>query len=259
MNIIYCIGPAGAGKSTLTGELMNYIREYNQDLNIVSLNLDPAVKKLPYVPDIDVQDYVTVDQIIEKTGLGPNGAMIAAVDEMINYMEDLKFEIEQYNDPDFIFVDTPGQMELFAFRSSGPMIASGLGYGKAQRSILFCYDSMLCSRPNGYVSSLLLAASVQFRFSNLPQINVLTKRDLLEPDKLEEILSWGDDEFNLEMAAEQKERGMMREITMALSRAFSEFGSTPELQPVSAKYHEGIDELWGAIQRSFNDDTSPYY
>jgi GTPase SAR1 family protein len=259
MNIVYSIGPAGAGKSTLTAEILNYLHEYNSEINVITLNLDPAVRKLPYAPDIDIQDYITLDEVIDETGLGPNGAMILATDKMVNYLEDLKYDINQYHDPEWLLVDTPGQMELFAFRSSGPMIASALGYGNVQRGILFCYDSVMCSHPNGYISTLLLGLSVQYRFSNLPQINVLTKKDLLEPEKLEEILGWMDDELNLETAIEMKERGMVKELTLALSRTLTDFGAIPELVPVSAKYHEGIDDLWGSIQRSFADDTSPYY
>jgi GTPase SAR1 family protein len=259
MNLIYCIGPAGAGKSTLIGELVGYIQNFNQDVNLLTINLDPAVRTLPYSPDIDIQDYINIDQVIEKTQLGPNGAMIAAVDQMVNYLDDIKYEISQYNEPDYILVDTPGQMELFAFRNSGPMIANGLGFGQVQRATMFCYDAQMCSRPNGFISTLLLAASVQFRFSNIPQINVLTKKDLISPEKLEEMLGWMEDEYNLEAAVEAKERGMMREITLALSRAFVEFGTIPELHPISSKYHEGIDDLWAAIQRLLNDDNSGYY
>lgn len=258
MFILYLIGPAGSGKSTLTKELVEYLQSYNNQLNVITINLDPAVRKLPYAPSIDIQDYVTVDEIIEETGLGPNGAMIAATDKMINFIEDLKYEVNEFNEPDIILVDTPGQMELFAFRNSGPMIANALGFGSAQRGVIFCYDSHLCTKPNGFVSTLLLAASVQYRFANLAQINVLTKTDLISPEKLERIMEWVEDNDQLSFAAESDERGMLKELTMALTRAFQEFGSIPELIPISALQHEGIDELWAAIQQAMNDESSPY-
>lgn len=259
MLIQYVIGPAGSGKTTLIKSLVEYLQEYNQEITVVTINLDPGCRTLPYTPDIDIRDYVTVDEVMEKTGLGPNGAMIAATDLMVNYIEDLKYEINQYNDPEIVLVDTPGQMELFSFRNSGPMIANALGFGSVKRGIIFCYDSTMCIHPNGFISTLLLAASVQFRFSDLSQINLLTKKDLIHGEKLETILKWVEDEYELSSATENLEKGMLRELTLSLGRTFREFGAVSELLPISAKYNEGIDDVWGAIQRVSNDDTSPYY
>ncbi len=259
MLIQYIIGPAGSGKTTLVKALADYLQEYNQEISIITINLDPGVQTLPYTPDIDIRDYVTVDAVMEKTGLGPNGAMIAATDLMVNYIEDLKYEINQYNDPEIVLVDTPGQMELFSFRNSGPLIANALGFGSVKRGILFCYDSTMCIHPNGLISTLLLAASVQFRFADLSQINLLTKKDLIHSEKLEMILKWIEDEYELASATENLERGMLKELTLSLGRTFREFGAVSDLLPVSAKYNEGIEDVWGAIQRAMNDDTSPYY
>ncbi|RLI65538.1 MAG: GTPase [Promethearchaeia archaeon] len=259
MHIFYIIGPAGSGKTTLTKALQDYIGTYNPEISLITINLDPAVQKLPYQPNIDIQDYITVNQVIEETGLGPNGAMIEATDRMVDYIEDLKYEINQYNDPDIILVDTPGQMELFSFRNTGPMIANALGFGSIQRSIIFCYDSLLCGTPNGVISTLLLSASVQFRFANLPQLNLLTKKDLLSPEKLERILNWMEDDLALMDAIEMLEHGIFREYTIALGKAFINFGATSELLPVSAKFNEGVDQVYAKLQQIINDDTSPYY
>lgn len=259
MLIQYIIGPAGSGKTTLTKGLIDYLQNYNKEISVISVNLDPAVQKLPYTPDIDIQDYITVDEVVQETGLGPNGAMIEATDRMTKYIADLKYEINQYNDPEIVLIDTPGQMELFSFRNTGPMIANALGFGEAKRNILFCYDSNLCQRPNGFISTVLLAASVQYRFSNLSQINLLTKKDLLSQERLDMILDWTKDEFSLAMATEQMEKGMLREFSLAINRVFQEFEVISNMIPVSSKYNEGVDDVWGAIQRASNDDTSPYY
>jgi len=53
---------------------------------------------------------------------------------MVNFLDDLKYEIDEYN-PDWVFVDTAGQLELFAFRETGPLIASSLGFGSIQKAV----------------------------------------------------------------------------------------------------------------------------
>ena len=130
-------------------------------------------------------------------------------------ISNIKYEINEYNNPDIVIINTPGQMELFAFRNTGPMIANALGYGNAQRGILFCYDSSMSARPNGFISTMLLAASVQYQFENLPQINVLTKKDFLSEEKLERIMEWIEDNDQLDYATESDEKGMVKEITLA--------------------------------------------
>ena len=71
-------------------------------------------------------------------------------------------------------------------------------------------------------------------------------------------MEWIEDNDQLDYATESDEKGMVKEITLALARGFREFELIPELIPVSALNHEGIDDLWGAIQQVMNDETSPY-
>ncbi|MCK4371239.1 MAG: ATP/GTP-binding protein, partial [Candidatus Lokiarchaeota archaeon] len=185
----YFIGTAGSGKSTLTGEMKEYVVNRNPETSAITLNLDPGVRVMPYTPDIDIRDYIILEEIMDEYALGPNGGLILASDLMVNYLDDLKDEIDEYN-PDWIFVDTAGQLELFAFRETGPLIASTLGFGDIQRSVSFLFDSNLVLRPNGFISTLLLAASVQFRFQKIPLVNILSKVDLIDEDQIDMIINW---------------------------------------------------------------------
>ncbi len=191
-------------------------------------------------------------------GLGPNGAMILASDLMVNYLDEVKEEIDEFN-PDWIFVDTAGQLELFAFRDTGPLIASSLGFGSIQRVVSFLFDSNLVLRPNGFISTLLLAASVQFRFRRIPQINVLSKVDLLSEEQIEMIVNWSQDFKALEDSTNERESGLIRELSMLISDVFVQLGSTSELMPCSIKEEDGLDILFGSIQRVFDSDKSQFY
>ncbi|MBD3255443.1 MAG: GTPase [Candidatus Lokiarchaeota archaeon] len=254
----YFIGTAGSGKSTMTGNVKNYVLNRNPDISAITINLDPGVRNMPYVPDIDIRDYIILEEVMEEYDLGPNGAMILSSDLMVNYLDDLKYEIDEYN-PDWVFVDTAGQLELFAFRETGPLIASALGFGSVQRSVSFLFDSNFVTRPNGFVSTLLLAASVQFRFKNIPQINILSKADLLDEDRIDMIINWSQDFRALEDSTNEREKGLIRELSILLSDAFIQLGSTAELIPCTNKKQEGLDLLFGYLQRIFDSDQSKFY
>ena len=254
----YFIGTAGSGKSTLTGAMKNYVIDRNPDISAITLNLDPGVKVTAYNPDIDIRDYLILDEVMEKYELGPNGAMILASDLMVNYLDDLKDEIDEYN-PDWIFVDTAGQLELFAFRETGPLIASTLGFGSIQRAVTFLFDSNFVLRPNGFISTLLLAASVQFRFKDIAQLNLLSKVDLLDEDQIDMIVNWSQDFQALGDSTNEREKGLIRELSMLISEVFIQMGSTAELITCSANEERGLDILFGYLQRIFDSDESKFY
>ena len=254
----YFIGTAGSGKSSLTGLLRDYIAKRDPEISAITLNLDPGVKTMPYTPDIDIRDFIVLEEVMAKYELGPNGAMILASDLMVNFLDDLKYEIDEYN-PDWILVDTAGQLELFAFRETGPLIASSLGFGSIQRAVSFLFDSNLVMRPNGFISTLLLAASVQFRFRNIPQIYVLSKVDLLSEEQIEMIINWSQDFRALDDSTNERESGLIRELSMLLSEVFSQLGSTSELISCSIKEEQGLDYLFGYLQRIFDSDKSSFY
>ncbi|MBY8984516.1 MAG: ATP/GTP-binding protein [Candidatus Lokiarchaeota archaeon] len=258
MLLNYIIGTAGSGKSTLTGELKEYIVNRDSKTSVITMNLDPGVKTIPYVPDIDIRDYIILEEVMEKYELGPNGGMILASDLMVNYLDDLKDEIDEYN-PDWIIVDTAGQLELFAFRETGPLIASALGFGDVQRAVCFLFDSNFVLRPNGFISTLLLAASVQFRFRNISQLNILSKVDIIDEDQIEMVVNWSQDFKALEDSTNVREKGLIRELSMLLSEVFIQMGSTSELVPCSVKEDNGLNMLFGHLQRVFDSDESSYY
>ncbi len=238
--------------------LKEYVLNRDPEISAIAINLDPGVKIIPYSPDIDIREYILLDDIMTEYGLGPNGAMILASDLMVNYLDDIKDEIDDLN-PDWVFVDTAGQLELFAFRETGPLIASSLGIGDVQRAVSFLFDSNLVLRPNGFISTLLLAASVQFRFRKISQINLLAKSDLLDEDQIDMIVNWSQDFQALEESTNERESGLIRELSILISDVFIQMGSTAELIPCTIKEEKGLDLIFGYLQRVFDSDKSRFY
>jgi GTPase SAR1 family protein len=137
MPVVFIIGTAGSGKSMFTAAFSDWLKMSKQD--VATVNLDPGALKLPYSPDVDVRNYVDATEIMEKYGLGPNGAAIMAADLIADEIENLTRDIDEAH-ADLVLVDTPGQMELFAFRASGPYIVNELT--KEPKALMYLFDAV---------------------------------------------------------------------------------------------------------------------
>jgi len=173
MDSIFVTGTAGAGKSVLASRLLQWYSDNGS--YPVALNLDPGAETLPYEPDIDVRDYVDIKAIMEDYNLGPNGSLIIASDLIATHLEEIQNEINELN-PNVVIIDTPGQIELFAFRASGPYFVENIH--SDYKVNIFVFDGTLVSSAINYVSISLLASSVMLRLKT-SQINVLSKSDLI--------------------------------------------------------------------------------
>lgn len=246
MFIVFIIGTAGSGKSLLTGAFTNWLQLQKQ--NVIAVNLDPGVVTLPYTPDIDIRDYVKIEQLMTEYQLGPNGALIMAADLIAEETERLSDEIATFK-PDIALIDTPGQMELFAFRQSGPYLANELT--KEPKALIYLFDSVFSSSPLNYVSNLFLSAAVYTRFF-IPQVRVLSKSDLLPPDETKRIVDWSANPNSLETAIDEKLDDTKRLLTLETMHAIYRIGLRFLLIPISAKTNEGFLNLNASLERILN-------
>ncbi len=174
MNVVFIAGPAGSGKSTLTSTLATWLEGFER--SVCKVNLDPAAELLPYVPDVDARRYVNAREIMVERGLGPNGALVVSMDELLNYTSDLRTEIEECAS-DYVLVDLPGQLEIVAFRLLGPRLLHELSSGY-RAAMVFLIDARLVSRVHSAYSLLLLALSAMYRL-NIPTVIALNKIDTI--------------------------------------------------------------------------------
>jgi GTPase SAR1 family protein len=243
MFIVFIIGTAGSGKSLLTASFSEWLKMSKQNVTIV--NLDPGALKLPYSPDVDIRNYVNVGDLMEKYGLGPNGALIMAADLIADEIDEISKEIEDLKS-DIVLVDTSGQMELFAFRSSGPYIAKELT--KELKAIVYLFDAAFSFNPLNYVSNLFLSAAVYNRFL-VPQVHLLSKSDLLPKEDVNKVVDWSANPKALENAIDQKLTGTRRLLSRNMMRAIYQLGLRFLLIPVSAKTNEGMINFNTALER----------
>src|SRR6476646_1113025 len=245
MKAIFLVGTAGSGKSLLASKILDY---YSRNGAFVGmLNLDPGVENLPYTCDIDVRDYVDIVQIMKQYDLGPNGSMIMANDLLASKIDDLQKEIDNVN-PDYLIIDTPGQIELFAYRTSGPFLVQNLNV--EEKVSIFLHDGSLMTSPSNFVSITLLATSVKLRLG-ISQINVLTKTDLIE-DKIKDILKWSTNMASLEDALAKDSDGENYTLAVNILRSLNLGGFAQGTIPISNATGEGMVNLQAALSRVLN-------
>jgi len=244
LKAIFVTGTAGSGKSMLTSKILEYYQK--NGVFASALNLDPGVESLPYRPDVDVRDYVDIVQIMKQYDLGPNGSMIMANDLIATKIEDIQNEIHGVN-PDYLIVDTPGQIELFAYRASGPFFIQNID--ASEKTNIFLYDGTMIASPTNFISISLLATSIKLRLG-LPTINVMTKTDLI-PDKIDQILKWSSDPISLEEELKTLE-GETYSLATDILRTLNIGEFAGDLIPISNLTGEGMVNLQAALSRIIN-------
>jgi len=244
LKAIFVTGTAGSGKSMLTSKILEYYQKNGVFASV--LNLDPGVESLPYRPDVDVRDYVDIVQIMKQYDLGPNGSMIMANDLIATKIEDIQNEIHGVN-PDYLIVDTPGQIELFAYRASGPFFIQNID--ASEKTNIFLYDGAMIASPTNFISISLLATSIKLRLG-LPTINVMTKTDLI-PDKIDQILKWSSDPISLEEELKTLE-GETYSFATDILRTLNIGEFAGDLIPISNLTGEGMVNLQAALSRIIN-------
>ena len=251
--ILFFAGTAGSGKTSLVRAFHEWTKQ--SGLDAARVNLDPGSEDGPNEWDVDIREWVRLADVMDEYGLGPNGAQVASADLIALKVFEVKQAIAELKG-DYVLVDTPGQVELFAFRESSRAIVEALGGDRAL--VAFLFDPTLARTASGFVSILLLSANVEFRF-RLPMLNVLSKSDLLTPEQLEEIQRWGSEPDRLEEAVRSEYPTPEVQLSAEVFRAVATAGSMGTVIPTSSEQHQGLESLYRAAQQAFagGEDLEP--
>ncbi len=224
MNVII-LGPAGCGKSSLTGGFGEYLHQ--QGYSVKFLNLDPGCLFPPYECDFDIREKFTVEQIMKEEKLGPSGATTRAMDR-------LSKEIIPEFSGDFNLIDTPGQLEVFAFHESGPRIVS-----QFKNLIgIFILDASIGVKdlPAAYLYSL----ATGYRLG-IDTINIVNKSDLLDDAELRMMRDYLHNPTVLK--DEIKKKGVLADIYLPISELLQRVVPAQRNPCVSARTGRGFNEL----------------
>lgn len=173
--VVVVIGMAGAGKTTLMHRINLHLNEQNK--RGYYINLDPAVRDVPFAANIDIRDTVDYKEVMKQYGLGPNGGILTSLNLFATRFDQVLSILERRtNDLDYIFIDTPGQIEVFTWSAGGQIILELLSTSMPT-VILYISDTPRCSSPTTFMSNMLYATSVLYK-SQLPLVCVFNKIDI---------------------------------------------------------------------------------
>mmetsp|Transcript_80736 Transcript_80736/g.250602 ORF Transcript_80736/g.250602 Transcript_80736/m.250602 type:complete len:319 (-) Transcript_80736:52-1008(-) len=176
----FVVGPPGAGKTTYCTGMQMLLGALKRPRTLV--NLDPANDDLPYECDIDVRELVNVEEVMTELNLGPNGALLYAMEYIEVNLDWLITRIRSATKGiavPYVILDCPGQVELYTHHDIMTKVTQQLVKALDLRLVaVHLIDSTLCVDVHRYISAVLLSLAAMMQME-LPHINVLSKIDLV--------------------------------------------------------------------------------
>lgn len=286
---VVCVGMAGSGKTTFMQRINSYLHSKRAPPYV--LNLDPAVRKVPFEPNIDIRDSVNYREVMKQYNLGPNGGILTSlnlfatkIDQVLTILEKRCLpqpsqEPETSSSqppaaapapsqvtPKHILVDTPGQIEVFVWSASGSILLSSLA-SSFPTVIAYVIDTpRTTSSTSTFMSNMLYAISILYK-TKLPMILVFNKTDVKDES---EAVEWMRD-FEVFQEALRKEEeeeaesgtggsGYMGSLLNSMSLVLEEFYNNLSVVGVSSMTGAGVDDFFTAVELKrveFERDYAP--
>ncbi|KFX93519.1 hypothetical protein V490_04800 [Pseudogymnoascus sp. VKM F-3557] len=277
---IVCVGMAGSGKTTFMQRINAHLHEKKTPPYVI--NLDPAVRTVPFESNIDIRDSVNYQEVMKSYNLGPNGGILTSLNLFATKIDQIVTLLEKRTLPDpaqpakkpieHILVDTPGQIEVFVWSASGSILLDSLA-SSFPTVVAYIIDTPRTASTSTFMSNMLYACSILYK-TKLPMILVFNKTDVKDAEFAKE---WMTDfeAFQESLRAEEEEgsfggveggvgvgggSGYMGSLLNSMSLMLEEFYSHLSVVGVSSMTGDGIDEFFEAVQEKaeeFNRDYKP--
>ncbi|KAN0117239.1 Conserved hypothetical ATP binding domain containing protein [Hyaloscypha variabilis] len=245
------------------------------------INLDPAVRNVPFDSNIDIRDSVNYKEVMKSYNLGPNGGILTSLNLFATKIDQILNLLEKRTTPDpakpdtkpikNILVDTPGQIEVFVWSASGSILLDSLA-STFPTVIAYIIDTPRTASTSTFMSNMLYACSILYK-TKLPMILVFNKTDVKDAEFAKE---WMTDFEAFQAALKEEEEagsfggmegggmgggsGYMGSLLNSMSLMLEEFYSHLSVVGVSSMTGAGIDEFFEAVAekaREFERDYKP--
>ncbi|CAD0019668.1 unnamed protein product [Aureobasidium pullulans] len=262
---IVCVGMAGSGKTTFMQRINSHL--HSKQTPPYVMNLDPAVRKVPFDSNIDIRDSVNYREVMKQYNLGPNGGILTSlnlfatkIDQVLNILEkrclpENQEKGEEHKVPKHVLVDTPGQIEVFVWSASGSILLSSLA-SSFPTVLAYVIDTpRTTASTSTFMSNMLYAISIMYK-TRLPMILVFNKNDVKSE---EEAIDWMRDFESFQEALRREEEeeagtgaggsGYMGSLLNSMSLVLEEFYNNLSVVGVSSMTGAGIDAFFEADMR----------
>ncbi|KAJ2987466.1 hypothetical protein NUW58_g4487 [Xylaria curta] len=177
---VMVMGPAGAGKSTFCASLITHLQLNRRSAFYV--NLDPAAEKFEHSPDLDIRDLITLEDVMEEMGLGPNGGLIYCFEFLMENLDFLTDALDSLTEEYLIIFDMPGQIELYTHVPILPALVRFLtrtGSLDIRMCAAYLLEATFVVDRAKFFAGTLSAMSAMIMLE-VPHINILSKMDLVK-------------------------------------------------------------------------------
>ncbi|RAK93518.1 ATP binding protein [Aspergillus costaricaensis CBS 115574] len=174
---VLVMGPAGAGKTTFCSSIIQHLQ--NTRRSCFYVNLDPAAETFNYEPDLDIRELITLEDVMEELGLGPNGGLIYCFEFLLQNLEFLSEALDPLSEEYLIIFDMPGQIELYTHIPLLPSLVQFLSrQGPLNISLCAAYllESTFVVDKAKFFAGTLSAMSAMLMLE-MPHVNILSKMD----------------------------------------------------------------------------------
>ena len=247
------------------------------------INLDPAVRNVPFESNIDIRDSVNYKEVMKSYNLGPNGGILTSLNLFATKIDQILTLLEKRTTPDpakptakpikNILVDTPGQIEVFVWSASGAILLDSLA-STFPTVIAYIIDTPRTASTSTFMSNMLYACSILYK-TKLPMILVFNKTDVKDAEFAKE---WMTDFEAFQAALREEEEagsfggleggsgglgggsGYMGSLLNSMSLMLEEFYSHLSVVGVSSMTGAGVDEFFAAVDekaQEFERDYKP--
>mmetsp|Transcript_8741 Transcript_8741/g.7821 ORF Transcript_8741/g.7821 Transcript_8741/m.7821 type:complete len:270 (+) Transcript_8741:39-848(+) len=247
------MGPAGVGKSTFCKIIQEHCRLCHRTIHVG--NLDPAAENFQYESSFDIKDLINLDEVMNDLGYGPNGGLVYCMEYLLQNIEWLHDELNNYVDDDYIIIDCPGQIELYSHLPIMHTLVNQLVSWGFQVVSVYLLDALFILDPSKFISGCMLSLSCMLQLE-IPHINVITKCDIADKDHLNAILdsegSW------VVNAMDNQSSNKFKKLTQAISSVVDDYMIVSFVM-LDVSEEDSIEDVLARIDQAiqYGEDIEP--